>query len=128
MDGVRSFGASNSFVEDLPQPVEGNMQDTPESVRNSVIEPRVRMEFDSLQQVIEFYKNYAYSKGFATMTRSSRKNKGFTETSYINLKCNREGRYNSLIDDPSKKRSTKKMRVKLGSKLRWILPIINGGY
>uniref|UniRef100_A0A2N9IBT1 Protein FAR1-RELATED SEQUENCE n=1 Tax=Fagus sylvatica TaxID=28930 RepID=A0A2N9IBT1_FAGSY len=26
MDGVRSFGASNSFVEDLPQPVEGNMQ------------------------------------------------------------------------------------------------------
>jgi hypothetical protein len=22
MDGVRSFGASNSFVEDLPQPVE----------------------------------------------------------------------------------------------------------
>jgi hypothetical protein len=49
MDGVRSFGASNSFVEDLPQPVEGNMQaDTPESVRNSVIEPRVGMEFDSL--------------------------------------------------------------------------------
>ena len=50
MDGVRSFGASNSFVEDLPQPVEGNMQeDTPESVRNSVIEPRVGIEFDSLQ-------------------------------------------------------------------------------
>ena len=38
------------------------MQDTPESVRNSVIEPRVGMEFDSLQQVIEFYKNYAYLK------------------------------------------------------------------
>ena len=55
MDGVRSFSASNSFVEDLPQSVEGNMQaDTPESVRNSVIEPRVGMEFDSLQQVIEF--------------------------------------------------------------------------
>ena len=73
IDGVRSFASSNSFVEDLPQPVEGNMQDTPESVRNSVIEPRVGMEFDSLLQVIEFYKNYAYSKGFATMTRSSRK-------------------------------------------------------
>jgi hypothetical protein len=40
------------------------------------------------------------------MTRSSRKNKGFTETSYINLECNREGRYSSLIDDTSKKRST----------------------
>jgi hypothetical protein len=91
MDGVRSFAASNSFVEDLPQPVEGNLQDTPESVRNSVIEPRVGMEFDSLQQVTEFYKNYAYSKSskrFATMIRSSRKNKGFNETSYINLKCN----------------------------------------
>uniref|UniRef100_A0A2N9ESW5 Uncharacterized protein n=1 Tax=Fagus sylvatica TaxID=28930 RepID=A0A2N9ESW5_FAGSY len=51
-DGVRSFAASNSFVEDLPQPVEGNMQDTPESLlRNSVIEPRVGMEFDSLQQL-----------------------------------------------------------------------------
>ena len=63
MDGVRSFAASNSFVEDLPQPVEGNMQgDTPDSVRNLVIEPRVGMEFDSLQQVIEFYKNYAYLK------------------------------------------------------------------
>ena len=82
------------------------MQDTPESVRNSVIEPRVGMEFDSLQQVIEFYKNYAYSKGFATMTRSSRKNKSFTETSYINLKCNRGRRYSSLIDDTSKKKST----------------------
>ena len=35
MDGVRSFGASNSFVEDLPQLVEGNIQeDTAESVRN----------------------------------------------------------------------------------------------
>ena len=108
-DGVRSFAASNSFVEDLPQPVEGNMQDTPESLlRNSVIKPRVRMEFDSLLQVIEFYKNYTYSKGFATMTRSSRKNKCFTETSYINLKCNREGRYSGLVDDASKKRWTVK--------------------
>jgi hypothetical protein len=92
MDGVRSFAASTSFVEDLPQPVEGNMQDTPESVlRNSVIEPRVGMEFDSLLEVTEFYKNYAYLKGFATMIRNSRKNKGFIKTSYINLKCNRKG-------------------------------------
>uniref|UniRef100_A0A2N9ES59 SWIM-type domain-containing protein n=1 Tax=Fagus sylvatica TaxID=28930 RepID=A0A2N9ES59_FAGSY len=117
MDGVRSFGASNSFVEDLPQPVEGNMQeDTPESVRNSVIEPRVGMEFDSLQQVIEFYKHYAYSKGFATMTRNSRKKKGFSETSYVNLKCNREGRYSSSVDDPSKKRSTIKNACEAGIK------------
>ena len=63
------------------------------------------------------------------MTRSSRKNKGFTETSYINLKCNREGRYSSLVDDASKKSSTiKKIHVKLGSKLRWKLPIGNEGY
>uniref|UniRef100_A0A2N9IGD9 SWIM-type domain-containing protein n=1 Tax=Fagus sylvatica TaxID=28930 RepID=A0A2N9IGD9_FAGSY len=117
IDGVRSFGASNSFVEDLPQPVEGNMQeDTPESVRNSVIEPRVGMEFDSLQQVIEFYKHYAYSKGFATMTRNSRKKKGFSETSYVNLKCNREGRYSSSVDDPSKKRSTIKNACEAGIK------------
>ena len=117
-DGVRSFAASNSFVEDLPQPVEGNMQDTPESLlRNSVIEPRVEMEFDSLQQVIEFYKNYAYLKGFATMTRSSRKNKGFTETSYINLKCNQKGRYSSLVDDASKKRATIKNSCETGIKV-----------
>jgi hypothetical protein len=117
MDGVRSFGASNSFVEDLPQPVEGNMQeDTPESVRNSMIEPRVGMEFDSLQQVIEFYKHYAYSKGFATMTRNSRKKKGFSETSYVNLKCNREGRYSSSVDDPSKKRSIIKNACEAGIK------------
>ena len=76
MDGVKSSAISNSFMEDVPQPVEGNMQETSESLlRNSVIEPMVGMEFDSLLQVTEFYKNYAYSKGFATMTRSSRKNK-----------------------------------------------------
>ena len=56
MNGVRSFAASTSVVEDLPQPVEGNMQDTPKSVlRNSVIEPKVRMEFGSLLEVTEFY-------------------------------------------------------------------------
>ena len=116
-DGVRSFGASNSFVEDLPQPVEGNMQDTPESLlRNSVIEPRVGIEFDSLLQVIEFYKNYAYSKGFATMIRNSRKNKDFTKTSYINLKCNRERIYSSSVDDASKKRLTIKHSCETGIK------------
>uniref|UniRef100_A0A2N9HYV6 Protein FAR1-RELATED SEQUENCE n=1 Tax=Fagus sylvatica TaxID=28930 RepID=A0A2N9HYV6_FAGSY len=53
MDGVRSFGASNSFVEDLPQPVEGNMQeDTPESVRNSVIEPRVGMDVTEREDTV----------------------------------------------------------------------------
>ena len=98
MDDVRSFATNTSDVEELPQPIEGNMQDTLESVlRNSVIEPRVGMEFDSLLEVTEFYKNYAYSKGFATMIRNSRKNKGFTETSYINLKCNREGIYSLMI-------------------------------
>jgi hypothetical protein len=116
MDGVRSFGASNSFVEDLPQPVEGNMQDTPDNMRNSVIEPRVGMEFDSLQQVIEFYKHYDYLKGFATMTRNSRKKKGFSETSYVNLKCNREERYSSSVDDLSKKRSTIKNACEAGIK------------
>uniref|UniRef100_A0A2N9FFN3 Protein FAR1-RELATED SEQUENCE n=1 Tax=Fagus sylvatica TaxID=28930 RepID=A0A2N9FFN3_FAGSY len=105
MDGVRSFAASASIVEDLPQPVEGNMQDTLESVlRNLVSESTVGMEFGSLVEVTEFYRKYAYSKGFATITRNSRRNKGFTETSYINLKCNQEGTYNSLVDDASKKR------------------------
>ena len=81
------------------------MQDTPKSVlKNSVIEPRVGMEFDSLLEVTEFYKNY--SKGFTTMIRNSRKNKCFTETSYINLKCNQEETYSSSVDDASKKRST----------------------
>jgi zinc finger SWIM domain-containing protein 3 len=118
MDGVGSFVASASVVEDLPQPVEGNMQDTPESLlRNSVIEPRVGMEFGSFLDVIEFYKNYAYSKRFATMIRNSRKNKGFTETSYINLKCNREGTYNNLVDDASKKRSTIKNSCEAGIKV-----------
>uniref|UniRef100_A0A2N9HSR9 Protein FAR1-RELATED SEQUENCE n=1 Tax=Fagus sylvatica TaxID=28930 RepID=A0A2N9HSR9_FAGSY len=57
MDGVRSFAASTSVVEELPQLVEGNMQDTLESVlRNSVIEPRVGMEFDSLLKVTEFIR------------------------------------------------------------------------
>ena len=93
------------------------MQDTSESLfRNSVIEPRVGMEFNSLLQVTEFYKNYAYSKGFVTMTRSSKKNKGFTETSYINLKCNRERRYSNSVDDASKKRSTIKNSCEAGIK------------
>ena len=117
-DGVSSFVTSTSVVEELSQFVEGNMQDTPKSVlRNSVIEPRVGMEFDSLLEVTEFYKNYAYLKGFATMIRNSRKNKGFTEISYINLKCNREGTYSSLIDDASKKRSTIKNSCEAGIKV-----------
>jgi hypothetical protein len=57
MDGVRSFAAGTSVVEELPQLIEGNMQDTLESVlRNSVIEPRVGMEFDSLLKVTEFIR------------------------------------------------------------------------
>ena len=56
MDSVGSFVASASVVEDLPQLVEGNMQDTLESVlRNLVIEPTVGMEFGSLLEVTEFY-------------------------------------------------------------------------
>jgi zinc finger SWIM domain-containing protein 3 len=117
MDGVRSFAASTSVVEESAQPVEGNMQDTLESVlRNSVIEPSVGMKFDSLLEVTEFYKNYAYSKGFATMIRNSRKNKGFIETFYINLKCNKEGTYSSSVDDTSKKRSTIKNSCETGIK------------
>jgi hypothetical protein len=57
MDGVRSFAASTSVVEELPQLVEENMQDTLESVlRNSVIEPRVGIKFDSLLKVTEFIR------------------------------------------------------------------------
>jgi hypothetical protein len=82
-----------------------------------MIEPMVGMEFGSLLEVTEFYKNYAYSKGFATMIRNSRKNKGFTETSYINLKCNREGTYISSVDDASKKRSTIKNSCEAGIKV-----------
>ena len=79
-----------------------------------MIEPTVKMEFGSLLEVIEFYKKYAYSKGFVTMIRNSMGNKGFTETSYINLKCNREGTYNSSVDDTSKKRSTIKNSCEAG--------------
>ena len=89
MHGVGSFAVSASVVEDLPQPVEGNMWDTLKSVlRNLVIKPTVGMEFGSLLKVTKFYKKYAYLKGFTTMIRNSRRNKGFTETSYINLKYN----------------------------------------
>ena len=75
------------------------------------------MEFNSLLEVTEFYKNYTYSKGFATMIRNSRKNKDFTKTSYINLKCNREKIYSSSVDDASKKRSTIKNSCEAGIKV-----------
>jgi zinc finger SWIM domain-containing protein 3 len=81
-----------------------------------VIKPTVGMEFGSLLEVTKFYKKYAYLKGFATMIRNSRRNKGFTETSYINLKYNREGTYNSSVDDASKKRSTIKNSCEAGIK------------
>ena len=89
IDVVGSFVTSASIVENLPQLVNGSMQGILESVlRNVLSEPIVGIEFDSLEEVIEFYWKYAYSKGFATMTRNSRRNKGFIETSYIKLKCN----------------------------------------
>uniref|UniRef100_A0A2N9IDU1 Protein FAR1-RELATED SEQUENCE n=1 Tax=Fagus sylvatica TaxID=28930 RepID=A0A2N9IDU1_FAGSY len=93
------------------------MQDTSESVlRNLVIKPTVGMEFGSLLEVTEFYKKYAYSKGFATMIRNSREIRASLKTSYINLKCNREGTYNSSVDDASKKRSTIKNSCEAGMK------------
>jgi hypothetical protein len=87
-------------------------------MRNSVIEPMVGIVFDSLLEVTEFYKNYAYLKGFAIMIRNSRKKKkmGFNETSYINLKCNRERTYSSSVDDASKKKSTIKNSCEAGIK------------
>ena len=51
------------------------------------------------------------------MIRNSRRNKGFTETFYINLKCNREGTYNSSVDDASKKRLTIKNSCETGIKV-----------
>ena len=76
-DGVRSFAASNSFEEDLPELVEGNMQDTSESLlRNSMIEPRIGMEFDSLLQITEFYKNYTYSKRICNNDKEFKKKEG----------------------------------------------------
>ena len=50
------------------------------------------------------------------MIRNSKRNNGFTEISYINLKCNREGTYNSSVDDASKKRSTIKNSCEVGIK------------
>jgi zinc finger SWIM domain-containing protein 3 len=50
------------------------------------------------------------------MIRNSKRNNGFTETSYINLKCNREGTYNSSVDDASKKRSIIKNSCEAGIK------------
>jgi hypothetical protein len=51
------------------------------------------------------------------MIRNSRKNKGFTETSYINLKCNQEGTCSSSVDNASKKRSTIKNSCEAGIKV-----------
>jgi zinc finger SWIM domain-containing protein 3 len=51
------------------------------------------------------------------MIRNSRKNKGFTETSYLNLKYNREGTYSTSVDDASKKRSTIKNSCETGIKV-----------
>ena len=77
---------------------------------------QLEWEFGSLLEVTEFYNKYAYSKGFATIIKNSRRYKGFTETSYINLKCNREGTYNSSVDDASKKRLTIKNSCEVGIK------------
>ena len=96
-------------------------------------EALVGMKFGSLDKVIEFYRKYVYSKRFTTMIRNSKRNKGFTETSYINLKCNREGTYMSLVDDAFKKRSTIKNLCEAGIKASmnindwkwWILAFTN---
>ena len=73
IDVVKSFG---SIVEDLPQSVEhdGNMQGTLENaLRDVMSEPLVDMEFGSFDEVVQLYRKYAYSKGFAYMIINSRK-------------------------------------------------------
>ena len=67
------------------------MQGIPESVLKDVVrETLVGMKFGSLEKVVFFffYMKYAYSTGFPCMIRNSRKNKRFTEMSFVNLKCN----------------------------------------
>ena len=56
------------------------------------------MEFDSLDQLMEFYANYAKLKGFAIAKKSSKKVEGIL--TYVVVECTCVGMRNSASSNP----------------------------
>lgn len=70
-------------VEDLTMEIEQN-----ENVVDRIEEPKVGMIFDSIDDVVEFYRKYAKEKGFGMSIRTSKKVGG--EVRYVTVACSRE--------------------------------------
>ena len=62
----------------------------------SELVPTVRMSFDSVDAVKNFYREYVIRKGFGIRTRSSKRGKD-KELRYFMLVCARAGKYTSSI-------------------------------
>ncbi|KAL2897598.1 Protein FAR1-RELATED SEQUENCE 5, partial [Bienertia sinuspersici] len=72
---------------------------------SSHLKPVVRMKFDTLQQGISFYENYARVSDFDTRLYSTKKRKSDGKISLKYCVCNKEGfRETSKLQSNSKKK------------------------
>ncbi|KAL2933920.1 Protein FAR1-RELATED SEQUENCE 5, partial [Bienertia sinuspersici] len=90
---------------------------------SSDLKPVVGMKFDTLQQGINFYENYARVSGFDTQLFSTKKRKSNGKISLKYCVCNKEG----FRETPRLHADCKKKRpiTRLGCKTRITLKLIN---
>ncbi|KAL2929519.1 Protein FAR1-RELATED SEQUENCE 5, partial [Bienertia sinuspersici] len=90
---------------------------------SSHLKPVVGMKFDTLQQGISFYENYARVSGFDTRLYSTKKRKSDGKISLKYCVCNKEG----FRETPRLHADCKKKRpiTRMGYKARITLKLIN---
>ncbi|GMP91217.1 hypothetical protein CsSME_00042001 [Camellia sinensis var. sinensis] len=73
--GMEEVSSSSQSVE-LLEHNEGNIENESEktsNVKEKVEDPKVGMLFDSIDELVEFYKLYGKAKGFGVSIRTSKK-------------------------------------------------------
>ncbi|OVA06355.1 FAR1 DNA binding domain [Macleaya cordata] len=80
--------------------------------QNEPVEPKVGMEFDSVDDLHGFFKSYARLKGFGIRKRSSTKDEDGV-SKYVRLVCSCEGNRESKNSNPLKPRPMSRIGCKV---------------
>ncbi|XP_071739974.1 protein FAR-RED IMPAIRED RESPONSE 1-like [Rutidosis leptorrhynchoides] len=91
----------------------------------NILEPKVGMVFDTVEELASFYANYGKKTGFGVSKRSSRKSLEDEEKRYATISCHRAGKSqsktkNSLNPRPiTKTECGARVNAKCGSDNKW---------
>ncbi|KAF9608593.1 hypothetical protein IFM89_010078 [Coptis chinensis] len=81
-------------IEDVEFQRENERDENDEVTQETLNKPEVRMTFDTIDAILEYYRKYGNEKRFPVKIRSSRKDDNGV-TRYITLTCCREGKARS---------------------------------